>query len=141
MGRKRLVRVNELLRREIAEALYRVMNERGFDLSAVTVTRVITSSDLRTARVMVSIRDQGQDRDHMLALLQHHASEMQYLINKHVDLKYTPKLSFERDESIAEGDHVLGIISRMEQDHELPPVDPAAPEPGKDEDPSGDEPR
>ena len=57
MSVKRLVRVNELIKREVATALYRVMNEKGFDLSAVSVTHVITSSDLRTARVLVSIRD------------------------------------------------------------------------------------
>jgi hypothetical protein len=33
-----MIRVNELLKREIAEALPRIMHDQGFDLAALTVT-------------------------------------------------------------------------------------------------------
>ena len=115
MSVKRLVRVNELLKREIAEALYRVMTEQDFDFSAVTVTGVETSSDLRTARVRVSIRDHHDDRDVMLGQIRHHTKDIQQIIRKHVILKYTPKLHFHLDESIEQGDHVLQVIAEMEQ--------------------------
>jgi len=115
MSVKRLVRVNELLKREIAEALYRVMTEQDFDFSAVTVTGVEASSDLRTARVRVSIRDHRDDRDVMLGLIRHHAKDIQRIIRKHVILKYTPKLHFHLDESIEQGDHVLQVLAEMEQ--------------------------
>ena len=52
MSVDRMVRVNELMKREIAGALYRVMNEKNFDLSAVTITRVSVGSDLHHARVL-----------------------------------------------------------------------------------------
>jgi len=115
MSVKRLVRVNELLKREIAEALYRVMTEQAFDFSAVTVTGVETSSDLRAARVRISIRDHRDDRDAMLIQIKHHAKDIQRIIQKHVILKYTPKLHFHLDESIEQGDHVLQVIAEMEQ--------------------------
>jgi ribosome-binding factor A len=121
---KRLVRVNELLQQELAASLFRVMNEKGFDLSAVTVTRVVTGSDLRTARVMVSVRDHKQDREHILDQLQRHAPEFQRHISRTVVLKYTPKLSFELDESIEQGDHVLQILSDMETSGAVPPAEP-----------------
>ena len=114
MSVKRLVRVNELIKQEVAAALYRVMNERGFDLSAVSVTHVITSSDLRTARVLVSIRDHVKQRDAILGQIQHHSAAIQSLLSRHVILKYTPKLKFELDESVELGDRVLKIISEME---------------------------
>ncbi|MFH0952757.1 MAG: 30S ribosome-binding factor RbfA [Verrucomicrobiota bacterium] len=135
MGVKRLVRVNELLKQEVAAALYRVMNERGFDLSAVTITRVMTSSDLHSARVFVSIRDHRQERGHILAQLGHHAGDIQYLLNKNVALKYTPKLTFELDESIELGDRVLQIIHRMEET-QAPAQEPVA---GEAEDAAGGE--
>ena len=121
---KRLDRVNELLKQEIAVALFRVMNEKGFDLSAVTITRVITSSNLRAARVMVSVRDHRADRNHILRQLEHHRGQIQELIGKNVILKYTPRLSFELDESIELGDHVLQIISQLEASA---PADSGAP--------------
>jgi ribosome-binding factor A len=114
MGVKRLIRVNELIKQEVAAALYRVMNERGFDLSAVSVTHVITSSDLRTARVLVSIRDHEKQRDAMIGKIQHHSAAIQSLLSKNVIIKYTPRLTFELDDSVELGDRVLQIISEME---------------------------
>lgn len=116
MSMKRMVRVNELLKQELATALFRIMNDRGFDLSAVSLTRVITSSDLRTARVLVSVRDHAGEREAILRRLAHHRKELQDVINERIALKFTPRLAFELDESVEQGDHVLQIISEMEQE-------------------------
>jgi ribosome-binding factor A len=130
MGVKRLIRVNELIKQEVAAALYRVMNERGFDLSAVSVTHVITSSDLRTARVLVSIRDHVKQRDAMIGQIQHHSGAIQSLLSKNVVIKYTPKLTFELDESIELGDRVLQIISEMKIPSDSPEEPQQETEPG-----------
>jgi ribosome-binding factor A len=114
MSVDRLTRVNALLRREIGELLFRVMNEQGFDLSAITVTRVETSSSLRQARVMVSIRDHEDERDRMLRILRHHAPEIQAAINRDLTLKYTPRLSFMLDTSVERGDRILGLLSEID---------------------------
>jgi len=112
---RRIARVNELLKREIATELYRVMNESGFDMAAVTVTRVITSPDLRHARVMVSVRGDPDTGQRMLSLMGRHRKAIQHDINKRTSLKYTPHLDFQLDTSIEQGDHVLAIIAEMEQ--------------------------
>ena len=130
MSVKRLVRVNELIKQEIATALYRVMNEKGFDLSAVSVTHVITSSDLRTARVLVSIRDHEKRRDAMIAQIQHHSGAIQSFLSKNVIIKYTPRLTFELDESVEQGDRVLQIISEMETPADASSEDAPENEPG-----------
>ena len=51
----------------------------------------------------------------MLALLRKHRPELQQLINKDLAIKYTPRLSFELDTSLEEGDRVLGILAKLEQ--------------------------
>ncbi len=122
---RRLIRVNELIRREIGEALFRLMNENRFDLSAVTVTEVMTSPNLRHARVRVSIRDHQDERATMLALLRRHRVALQDRLNRNLGLKYTPKLSFELDPSIERGDKVLTLLHRIEQE--------SPPEPGADD--------
>ncbi|MBP7831154.1 MAG: 30S ribosome-binding factor RbfA [Kiritimatiellae bacterium] len=119
MSHQRMVRVNELLKREVAAALFRVVNEAGFDLTAVTVTGVEVGSDLRTAVVRVSIRDHRGEREHMLQLLKKHRADIQEILHRHVILKYTPRLTFELDESIERGDRVLGILHQMENAGEL----------------------
>ena len=110
----RLTRVNELLRREIGELIFRVMDPQTFDLAAVTVTHVITSSDLRTAKVLVSIRNHVGERDRMLARLQRHGGEIQRRIAEKIILKYTPRLTFDLDTSIEKGDQVLGLLAKLE---------------------------
>lgn len=117
MVSKRLVRVNELLQHEVAQQLFRVMNDQGFDVSAVTVTGVETTSDLRTARVLISIRGTPEQQQAMMAQIAGHRKEIQEILGENVILKYTPRLTFELDPSIARGDHVLGLIARIEEDH------------------------
>jgi ribosome-binding factor A len=109
----RLTRVNELLRREIASALYRLLDRSTFDMAAVTITHVITSSDLRTARVLVSIRGHEADRRRMLNRLQGLHGALQQEVSGHVILKYTPKLHFVLDESVESGDRVLNLLSTL----------------------------
>ena len=114
MSVDRITRVNELLKREIADLLFRVMHANEFDLAAVTITRVSTSKDLREARVFVSILGHESERPHMLALLSRRRGELQRRINKDVTLKYTPRLTFELDTSVEEGDHVLAVLAKLE---------------------------
>ena len=118
MSVDRITRVNELLKREIGDLLFRVMQANEFDLAAVTITRVSTSKDLRDARVYVSILGHEAERPHMLALLRRRRSEFQRRINKDVTLKYTPRLTFELDTSVEEGDHMLAILAKLEASEE-----------------------
>lgn len=116
MGTDRITRINELLRREIGGVLFRIMKEDEFDLSAVTVTHVVTSRNLRRARVLVSIREHHDQRENMLKLLRRHAAEIQHQINKNIVLKYTPRLSFELDTSLERGNRMLELLSKIENE-------------------------
>lgn len=122
----RMTRVNELLKREIASALFRIANQAGFDLSAITVTHVITTSDLFHSRVLISIRDHEQERERMLRYIRSCGHELRETIRRNIVLRHIPELSFELDHSIEEGDRVLQIISQLETQAEAPPT-PAPP--------------
>ena len=114
MSIDRLERVNALIKREIGESLFHIMNDQAFDLAAVTVTHVITSRNLRTARVLVSIRGDEEKKTRMLGLLRRRRTEIQKAINRDLTLKYTPKLHIDLDRSIEDGDHVLDILSHLD---------------------------
>ncbi len=116
MPNRRLTRVNELLKREIAAELYRTGDPARLDLSAITITQVDVSSNLRRARVSVSIRAPEPRQRELLEAVRDHRIALQDHLNKAVDLKYTPTLSFELDESIAEGDRILRLIEELEPD-------------------------
>lgn len=113
----RIKRVNELLKREIGGALFRVINEENYDLSAVTITSVSASRNLRNAKVLVSIRDHDETKHKMLGIIKRHRVEIQAFINRDLVLKYTPRLQFELDYSLEKGDHVLDILADMKDEN------------------------
>jgi len=117
MGIPRLVRVNELLKREVAEDLYRNFAGSDFDAAAITVTRVECAADLRDAKVFVSIFGHEDERDRMISYLNRHRQEIIRLMLKRVKLKYTPRLHFILDESIEGGDHILSLLAEMEREN------------------------
>jgi ribosome-binding factor A len=120
MSIDRITRVNELLHREIGASLYHVLDPDEIDLSAVTVTHVITSKDLRTAKVLVSILQHHKDRAGMMKLIRAHRKEIQEYVHKTVVLKYTPRLTIELDTSLERGDRVLSLLSEMAIPDETP---------------------
>ena len=105
------------------------------DAAAVTLTHALTSVDLRSCRVLVSIRGEPAEQERMLAVLKRHRVEFQEAIGQNVVLRYTPQLHFVLDHSVEQGDHVLEILSRMETSGEIAPdAGEAAPD---DEDAGG----
>ncbi|MBM4163007.1 MAG: 30S ribosome-binding factor RbfA [Lentisphaerae bacterium] len=113
MAVDRLERVNALLRREIGEALYHVFNGE-IDLAAVTITRVETARNLRTASVSVSVFGHESERGRILRALADKHSALQAMINRDCHLKYTPRLRFILDTSIEKGDHILALLGKMD---------------------------
>ena len=128
MGQDRLTRVNELLKREIASVLYRDMAGTEFKFEDVTITRVETSSNLRNARVHVSIRGTDRNAERILHMLRSHRARLQNLIHRDVILKYTPVLQFIRDTSVAQGDRVLEVLSHLPEPHDDDESAPPPPE-------------
>jgi ribosome-binding factor A len=98
------------------------MTEELLDAPAITVTHVLTSSDLRSARVFVSILGHEEERAQLLRELVAHRIELQNHIIRTVRLKYTPKLTFQLDTSLEEGDRVLELLKKLNKS--TPPEEP-----------------
>lgn len=129
----RIARVNELIRRELGLQVYRVVNRPDFDAAAVTFTHALASVDLRSCRVLVSIRGEPAEQERMLSILKRHRVDFQEAIGKNIVLRYTPHLHFVLDHSVAQGDHVLQILNQMEATGEVEPDAPEAdPDAGED---------
>jgi ribosome-binding factor A len=114
MKADRITRVNELIRRELGTQLYRVVNRPDFDTAAVTFTHALTSVDLRTCRVLVSIRGEPAEQERMLTILKRFRADFQSAISQNVVLRYTPHLHFVLDHSVEKGDQILQLLNQME---------------------------
>lgn len=123
MKADRITRVNELIRRELGTQLYHVVNRPDFDPAAVTITHAKTSVDLRSCRVLVSIRGDEPEQERVLSILKRHRADFQAALSTHVVLRYTPQLRFVLDHSIEEGDQVLQLLQQMEADGEVERVE------------------
>lgn len=113
MASLRLLRVRELLKREIGEAIRREMPVEQAGL--VTVNDVDVTGDLRVATVFVGILGSAEQQRTGLAMLQKNRARIQGLVAKAVILKYTPQLRFMVDDSVARGNRVLEIIAELER--------------------------
>lgn len=106
----RLLRVNELLKRELSALLVR---ELTFENLLVTVNQVDVTPDLKSAHVFISVLG-SKGRKEVLPKLEASRASLQADLSKHVVLKYTPHLVFHLDDSIERGDRVLEILQEIE---------------------------
>ncbi len=111
----RIARVNEILKREIADLIEKNgLNEGDFLLS---ITKVNCSSSLKNATVYVSMMGASSEQEQrILKELLRLRPEIQRNVAKHVILKYTPVLHFHIDRNIEAGDRVLDIIRKLEDE-------------------------
>ena len=113
MGVDRLERVNSLLKRVIAEAMFSVMQGDTVRPGLITVTGVSCGKDLRDATVRVSVFGDDVLKETALQHLKHNAKRFQAIINREVKLKFTPRLAFQLDLSLEKGDEVLAILNSL----------------------------
>lgn len=115
-GSNRIVRVNELLKRELGN-LINLKNIAPSNSILVSVTEVKTTNDLRKALVFISVFG-GDDNDanEILKLLKKKRVEIQHDISQVVTLKYTPVLRFELDKRVSAGDRVFELLGDVDDD-------------------------
>ena len=110
----RLLRVNELLKRELSTIITR---EITFDGVLVTVNQVDVTPDLKHAHAYVSVLGkEGQAA--AMAKLEENRVVLQTALAKSVVLKYTPHLVFHLDDSIER----VALRFRKAQQIEIPPA-------------------
>ena len=104
-----------MLRREIAAALIRgeLRDPRLGDTTAISVTGVKVSPDLSSARVYVDVMGGRKDIATVLKGLNAGAGVLHHALRERVDLRRTPSLKFEHDESIARGGAIERVLGEL----------------------------
>jgi ribosome-binding factor A len=107
---ERMRRVNEAVREVVSEAVGELKDPRiGF----VTVTGVETSSDLRHARVFVSVLGSEAKRRKTLAGLTAAHGVLQARLAHELRMKRTPQLAFEYDPTVERGVRMTKLIDEL----------------------------
>src|SRR5881392_1151593 len=106
----RLLRVNELLKRELSTIIRR---EITFEGVLVTVNQVDVTPDLKFAHAYISVLGkEGQAA--AMTKLEENRTVLQSALGRSVTLKYTPHLVFHLDDSIERGARVFEILREIE---------------------------
>ena len=110
----RLLRINESIR----ETLSSVIAAEGLKdprVGFVTVTGVDTSSDLRHAKVFVSVLGDTKQREATMEALEHSRGFLQGRINAELHMKRTPQLVFLYDGTLDNALHIQKLMQREEE--------------------------
>ena len=106
----RMLRVNELLKRELSGIIAR---EITFEGALVTINQVDVTADLKNAHVFVSVLG-SETGASVINKLESQRSTLQSELARHVTMKYTPHLIFHLDDSIKRGARVIEILQEIE---------------------------
>jgi ribosome-binding factor A len=108
----RIEQVNQLIRREISELLQRQVKDPRLG-SFVAVTEVSTSPDLRHAKIFVSCIANEEEKQDTLSALATAAGFFRNELARRLRLRRIPRLSFQWDDSIRQGDYLLQLIDQV----------------------------
>ena len=127
MPSNRIGRINEEIQRELSDQLRRLKDPRVSQTGMVSITRVDTTGDLRSARVYISVLDKSQEKD-VLQGLKSAAGFLRRELGHALQLRYTPQLQFVADDSILHGAHILEVLRQVERQDEARSAEDSAPE-------------
>jgi len=116
---RRLERLGGPFREELSELLLREVNDPRL-ARLVSITRVVISSDLRHARVDVSVMGDEEEKVSALEGLTAAAPFLRRKLNNRVSLRRIPELFFRRDDSLEQGAHVSDLLKQIADDRDNP---------------------
>ncbi len=108
MATERMRRVNEVMREVIGDSISTELEDPR--IGFVTVTAVETSSDLRSARVYVSVLGSDEEKEATVAALTSAHGVLQSAIASQTRMKRTPTLTFHYDDTPERGQRMSELL-------------------------------
>ena len=112
---RRVDRINGLIRVEISRLLSREIKDPRLS-GLLTITQVSTSSDLRNAKVYLSVLGTDEENTAALRGIQSAATFMRKQLRERLRLKYVPFLTFEIANSMETSDHIFRLMDQARQE-------------------------
>ena len=109
---RRTERVNDTIQVELSDLIKRRVKDPKI-CQLTSVTQVITSADLKHARIFISVMGSDEEKSETLKHLKSAAGYLRTKLSKRLTMRYTPELIFEQDDSIERGAHLLELIDQV----------------------------
>jgi len=108
----RIVRINELVQREVSDILRR---RHAAEAVAMTITEVRVAPDLREGRIFVAVVGDPDTVNERFRWLQRRAPEIRRELASRIVLKYIPHFTYVLDQSSARVARVLQTLDEIER--------------------------
>ncbi len=110
-SKSRLERINEEYKKELSQIInYELKNPNATGM--ISVTKVKVTNDLKFAKVAVSILN-AKDVKETLAALKKSAGFIRSELARRVNLRNTPEIIFELDDSMEYGERIDSILKEI----------------------------
>uniref|UniRef100_A0A7C2J0X9 Ribosome-binding factor A n=1 Tax=Ammonifex degensii TaxID=42838 RepID=A0A7C2J0X9_9THEO len=110
----RAARLAEAVKETVAEILQNELKDPR--LGFATITRVEVSSDLRYAKIFVSVYGSPEDQAATLAVLERAQGFIRSALGRRLRLRYAPEISFKTDPSIGYGVKVTQLLEELKKE-------------------------
>ncbi|HEU0115117.1 MAG TPA: 30S ribosome-binding factor RbfA [Thermomicrobiales bacterium] len=121
---RRTLQVGELLREELTDIIRRDVKDPR--LGFWSITRVDVPTDLRSARVYVSVLGSDEERAATLAALRSAAGFIRFHLKPRLRMRQIPELEFRDDRSMEHAEAIGRTLREIERERR-PSAVPAAP--------------
>ena len=109
MSYQRIDRISEEVRREVDRIIREELNDPRVS-GTFSITRAEVTRDLRYAKIFVSVLE-DEKREELLRALKSAAGYIRRALGKIMLIRYSPELSFVKDENIAYGVHIAKVLA------------------------------
>ncbi len=111
MAKNRINKINEEVRRELANVIRELKDSRIPILTSVVSVNV--TNDLSYAKCYISVMGDEQTKKKALEGLKSASGYIRREMGRRVDLRCTPEFIFELDDSIEHGAHINQVLSEI----------------------------
>lgn len=117
MAQIRAERVNEEMKKVVSGIIFEMKDPRISSMTSITNMEV--TSDLKHAKVHVSVYEENEDmRKSTISALNHAAGFIGREAGKRMQIRRIPNLKFELDDSIAYSVHIASILNKLNLEKE-----------------------
>lgn len=106
----RIIRISEEMKREVSAIIQSELKDPRLS-RMISVTNANVTKDLRYAKVYVSIMGTDEEKKNALEGLKSAAGFIRREVGHRIQLRYTPEIQFELDNSIEHGAYISKLIN------------------------------
>ncbi|MCX7923889.1 MAG: 30S ribosome-binding factor RbfA [Clostridia bacterium] len=113
----RINRISEEVRREVSNIIQNEIKDPRLP-KMVSITSVNVTKDLKYAKIHISVFGSDEEKKNALSALKSAAGFIRREVGQRVQLRYTPEMHFELDDSIEHGIYISKLINQAVKNDE-----------------------